>query len=241
MVSEPQVSRTIVAIAGLSFMAACSAVEVDPFAVPVDRLSETQRDKVGHVLADVAAVVPLPAEEVKSSLGIYGFLLDEMPFTGGVVRELGRGKWDIFRDPKNPERDVFFVIDPEGYRLRFELALREETRRVYVTKGSFLMGLLPALEGSTVIVMRMEPGGAAIRTDAVVYVRVETPFYRELAKGFRGLVEQKVRDRAGYFIRAARWVAEEAAARPEWLHAQVAGSNEVDQAVLEEFRNKFLR
>lgn len=233
--------RTLALSAGLSLMAACSAVEVDPFAVPVDRLSETRRPKVEHVLADVAAAVPLEAAEVKSSLEIYDFLLTEMPFTGGVVRELGRGNWDIFRDPKNPEREVFYVIDPDGFRLRFELVLQEETRRVYVTKGTFLMGLLPPLEGSTVIVMRMIPSGGVLRTDAVVYVRVETPFYRGLAKGFRGMVEDKVRDKAGYFIRAAKWVAEEARARPGWLHAQVSGSKEVDQAVLEEFRKKFLR
>jgi hypothetical protein len=222
-------------------MAACSAVEVDPFAVPVDRLSDTRRSKVEHVLADVAAVVPLEAEDVRSSLEIYGFLLDEMPFTGGVVRELGRGKWDIFRDPKEPDREVFYVIDPEGFRLRFEQVLREETRRVYVTRGTFLMGILPALEGSTVIVMRMAPKEGSLRTDAVVFVRVETPFYRGLAKGLRGLVESKVRERAGYFIRAAKWVAEEAASRPDWLHTQVAGSKEVDPGILEEFRSRFLR
>jgi hypothetical protein len=222
-------------------VAACSAVEVDPFAVPVDQLSDIQRRKVEHVLEDVAAVVPLPPEEVKSSLEVYDFLLDEMPFTGGVVRELGRGKWDIFRDPKKPEREVFYVIDPEGFRLRFELVREEETRRIYVTQGSFLMGLLPTLQGSTVIVMRMVPSSDGLRTDAVVYVRVETPFYQNLAKSFRPMVEEKVRDRAGYFIRAAKWVAEESRARPAWLHEQVAGSKEVDQAVLEEFRKKFLR
>ncbi len=222
-------------------MAACSAVEVDPFAVPVDRLSETQRSKVEHVLADVAVAVPLEPAEVKSTLEVYDFLLTEMPFTGGVVRELGRGKWEIFRDPGDPEPGAFVVVDPEGFRLRFELVRKEATRRIYVTQGSFLMGILPPLEGSTVIVMRMLPSGDALRTDAVVYVRVETPFYRELAKGFRPLVESKVRDRAGYFIRAAKWVAEEAVARPAWLHMQVDGSKEVDQAVLAEFRKRFLR
>jgi hypothetical protein len=35
-------------------------------------------------------------------------------------------------------------------------------------------------------------------------------------------------------------VAEEAASRPEWLVEQVDGSREVDQAVLAEFRKRFL-
>ncbi len=230
--------RTWALSAGLSLVAACSAVEVDPYVVPVDRLSEKQRKTVEHVLEDVAVAVPLEAEEVKSRLEIYHFLLDEMPFTGGVVRELGRGKWQIARDPGDPA--AFTVADPNGYRLRFELLLKEPERRFYATKGVFHMGMLPPLEGSTLIAMRMRPDGAGIRTDAMVYVRVETPFYAQLAKGLKGVVEDKVRDRSGVFIRAARWVAEEAASRPDWLVEQVDGSREVDQAVLAEFRKRFL-
>jgi hypothetical protein len=230
--------RTWALSAGLSLMAACSAVDVDPYVVPVDQLSESQKKKVEHVLADVAAVVPLEPSEVKSRLEIYDFLLDEMPFTGGIVRELGRGKWSITRDPK--DASAFTVVDPEGYRLRFELLRKEEKRRFYVTTGVFEMGLLPVLEGSTLIVMRMIPADGVIKTDAVVYVRVETPFYAQLAKGVRGLLEGKVRERAGFFIQAARWVAEESAQRPDWLVMQVDGSREVDQAVLQEFRKRFL-
>jgi len=231
--------RTWALSAGLSLMAGCAAIEVDPYVVPVDRLSESQRRRVEHVLADVAAVVPLEAAEVKSRLEIYDFLLDEMPFTGGVVRELGRGKWQIARDPADPA--AFTVADPQGYRLRFELLLKEPTRRFYLTKGVFHMGILPPLEGSTLVVIRMAQDGPVIRTDAMVYVRVETPFYAQLAKGLRGTVEEKVRDRSGVFIRSARWVAEEAASRPAWLVEQVDGSHEVDQAVLAEFRKRFLR
>jgi hypothetical protein len=220
-------------------VAGCSSLTVERLGFPIEELPEDQRRKVEHVLEDVAAAVPLEAEEVQSSLEIYDFLLDEMPFTGGVVRELGRGKWLISRDAG----DVggFTVADPAGYRLRFELVRKEPTRRVYVTAGIFHMGILPPLEGSTVIVMRMIPAGPLVRTDATVYVRVETPFYAGLAKGLRGVVEDKVRERSAVFIRAARWVAEEAARRPDWLVMQVDGSDKVDQAVLAEFRKRFLR
>ena len=232
--------RTWALSAGLSLVVAgCGAIEVDPYVVPVDQLSESQKKKVDHVLEDVAAVVSLEPAEVKSRLEIYDFLLDEMPFTGGIVRELGRGKWQITRDPKDPA--AFTVVDPEGYRLRFDLVRKEKTRRFYVTKGIFHMGILPPLEGSTLIVMRMVPSGAVIKTDAVVYVRVETPLYAQLAKGARSLLEDRVRERSEFFIKAARWVAEEAASRPDWLVMQVDGSREVDQEVLQEFRKRFLR
>jgi len=231
--------RTLALSAGLSLLAACSAIEVDPFVVPVGELSENQRRKVEHILEDVAAVVPLEVEEVKSRPEIYDFLLDEMPFTGGVVRELGRGKWAIARDPKDPA--AFTVADPDGYRIHFELLRKEPTRRIYVTQGVFQMGILPSLEGSSLIVLRTTTVDGVIHTDAMIYVRVETPFYAGLAKGMRGMVEDKVRERSSIFIRSARWVAEEAASRPDWLVMQVDGSSEVDQAVLAEFRKRFLR
>jgi hypothetical protein len=213
---------------------------VDPHAVPLERIPERERSRVEHVLADVAAVVPLEASDVKSRLDVYDFLLDEMPFTGGVVRELNQGKWDIFRDPEKPDPKVFYVIDPEGIRLRFELVLKEETRRVYVSKGVFQMGLFGTLTGSTVVVLRTVPRDGTVRTDAVVYVRVENATASSLAKGFRAILEEKVRDKSGYFIRAAKWVAEETARRPEWIHLQVNGSRHVDAAVLEEYRKRFV-
>ncbi len=239
--------RTWAARAGLSvgaavgavLVAGCAAIEVDPYVVPLDQLSENQRALVEHVLADVAAVVPLEAAEVKSRLEIYDFLLDEMPFTGGVVRELGRGKWEISRDEKDPAS--FNIVDPEGFKMHFDLVRREPQRRFYVTQGVFQMSILPPLEGSTLIILRMVPEPGGLHTDAMVYVRVETPIYNQLAKGVRSLLEDKVKERAGFFIKAARWVAEEAASRPAWLVEQVDGSREVDQAVLQEFRKRFLR
>jgi hypothetical protein len=231
--------RTWVLSAGLSWVAGCAAPGADSSVVPVGRISELQRKEVDHVLEDVAAVVPIESAEVKSRLEVYDFLLDEMPFTGGIVRELGRGKWEIERDPKHPA--AFLVVDPQGFRIRFDLILKEPHRRFYLTRGVFQMGLLPPLEGSTLIVMRVLPSGTGIKADATVYVRVETPFYAQLAKGVRSLLEDKVRERSGYFIQAARWVAEEAAQRPGWLVNQVDGSRQVDQAVLEEFRKRFLR
>lgn len=221
-------------------LAACSAIPIDPYSFPLERLSEAHRAKVEAILSDVAAVVPLEGGRVRSRPEIYDFLLDEMPFTGGVVRARGRGDWKIFRDPERPGSDVFHVRDAEGMTLRFELVCREPVRRLYVSDGVFPMGILPALRGSTLVVMRTVPEEGGIWTDAIVYVRVETPFYSGLAKGLRGVVEDKVREKSGYFIRAARWVAEEAAARPADLCRELAGSAEVDAATLEEFRRRFV-
>lgn len=231
--------RTWAASVGLSLAAACAAVPVDPYEVPLDALSEKAREEVRDILSDVAAKVELDAADVKSRPEIYDFLLTEMPFTGGVVREMRRDPWEIFRDPEKPTKNVFFVLDPEGIRLRFELVHRDATRRFYVTRGTFDVGLLGTFSGRTVIIVRTVPEGDVVRTDAIVYVRVDTA--SNLAKGFKELVAQKVRDRAGYFIKAARWVAEETARRPDWLYMQVRGSPQVDAEVLEEFRRRFVR
>lgn len=234
--------RTLALSVGLSWVAAgCSAVPVEQEGfLPFDTLPEEQRTEVRSILSDAAAVVELETQEVKSRLDVYEFLLSEMPFTGGVVRELGRGVWEIYRHPKEPRPEVFYISDPDGIWLRFELIHRAERRRVYISRGFFEMGLLPRLEGRTVIDMRMEPREGTVVTGATVYVKVETPFYAGAAKSFRGLLERKVREKSGAFIRAAKWVAEEAARRPDWLYTQVRGSKEVDADVLEAFRRQYL-
>ena len=125
--------RTWALSAGLSLLsAACSAVPVDPYEVPVGKLSGKARTDVEAILADVAAKVELETEAVKSRREIYDFLLTEMPFTAGILRELNRGKWDIHRDPDKPVPSVFYVVDPGHMRLRFELVHQDDSRRFYV-------------------------------------------------------------------------------------------------------------
>jgi len=233
--------RTWALSAGVSLLAAgCSAVAIDPYEIPVVRLSGKSRDDVEAILADVAAKVELETDDVRSRPDIYDFLLTEMPFTAGILRELNRGKWDIRRDPEKPDPNVFTVIEPGSMRLRFELVLKDETRRFYVCHGRYAMGLFPDLEGRTLVVVRAVPAEGVVRTNAMVYVRIDTPFYATMAKGMRSLVENVVRDKSAIFIRAARWVAEEAARRPEWLYTQVKESAQVDQAILEDFHRRFL-
>jgi hypothetical protein len=233
--------RTWALSAGLSLMsAACSAVPIDPFEVPVGKLSGKPRADVVAILADVAAKVELEANEVQSRPEIYEYLLTEMPFTAGILRELNRGKWDIHRDAEKPDKAVFYVAEPGSMRLRFELVLKDETRRFYVCHGRYAMGLFPDLEGRTLVVLRTVPEGVVLRVDAMVYVRVDTPFYAAMAKGLRSMVENVVRDKSAIFIRAARWVAEEAARRPEWLYTQVKESAQVDPEILEDFHRRFL-
>jgi hypothetical protein len=227
--------RTGIAVLGV-VMAGC-AVEVDPLSLPLGRLDAEGRATAERVLADVAAVVPLEGSTVRSRLEVYDFLLDEMPFTGAVVKALGKGNWTIFADA---EAGAFHVHDPGGYRLRFLRLLKEPTRRLYATTGDFDMGILPALRGSTLILMRHEAVEGGVATRAVVHVRVDTPFYAGLAKGVRPMLEAKVRERAGGFIQAARWVSEEAAQRPRELLEAVVGKPGVDPVLLESFSRKIL-
>lgn len=227
-------------VLGIGALAGCASVKVDSTELPLEEFPPAARARVDEVLSDLAVVVPIEATEVKSRPEVYDFLLSEMPFTGGVVRELGRGDWDIFRDRKNPDKNVFYVIDPEGFQLRFELIHGDATRRYYLSRGVFQVGFLAQLKGQTLVVMTAAPRGDYIRTEAKVYVRVEGGLWAGLAKGSRDMLADKVREKTSYFIKASKWVAEEVASRPEWLYNQLHGSKHVDAGVLEEFRRKFL-
>ena len=231
--------RTLGIFVGLS-LGACSAIPVEPEIVPSDLLSEKQRSEVEDIVSDIVAVVELETREVRSRPEIYDFLLTEMVFTAGVVRAMGQGDWKIARDPERPDPNVFWVDDPAGMRLRFELLGRREGTRYYLTHGRFSMGLLPSVEGRTIIVMTVEQAGEVLRTSATVYVRVDSALYALLSTMARGYLSGVVRERSGFFIQAATWVAEESARAPGRLYDQLKNSKEVDQETLEEFRKRFL-
>ncbi|MBI4566740.1 MAG: hypothetical protein HY716_18850 [Planctomycetes bacterium] len=229
----------MVRLAWLSILTGCAAASSrpsGPFDIPRESLGE---DAVA-VLDEPSAVVDLPLTRVESRPDIYEFLLEELPFTAGVLRELGRATYRIRREARpegEPETIVF--DDGEGIEVRAELVLRERTRWIYVTDGRYDLGLFSVWSRGVVIVV-YEARDGALWTRARVYARLKGKVF-ELGALVLGLLESTIRSKALVFVDAAREVAELTAADPERLYRNVKGSREVDAGVLEEYRRRFLK
>ncbi len=210
--------------------------EGDPWAVPYALLSENQQERARKVMDAPTCMVELERTPVRSRPEVYVFLMDELPFTAGVLRELGESKYEISRDGKGG----YLFNDHAGLTLRAELLRRDEGRWVWYTHGAYSLGILGSAVGRSVIVVRTAEVEGVLQTEARVYAKVESKLLESAAKAMRGLVEGVIRDKSFVFIKAARTVAELTARDAGRLYTTVRGSPHVDADVLEEFRKRFV-
>lgn len=235
---------------GLSLLLLLAQKEEDPrFQIPWDQLSEKQKKKIRKVMDDVTVEVPVERTAVSSKMDVYDFLLEELPFTSDVVREMGKGKYEIFRDLKKPEKEseldawrhTYYLDDKDGLKLRAELIRKEEKRRIYYTYGSYDLDPLPPVWGRSVIIVTWEEKDGKLVTDGRVYAQIDSSFYKALSGMFKDTIEGVVKDKSLLFIVAARYVSELLAEDPKKLYNQVKDAKQVDQEVLEELRKRFMK
>lgn len=198
---------------------------------------------------DVTVAVPLETVAVATRPELYDFLLEELPFTADVCRELGRSKYEVFRDPRKPEKEeereawrrTYYMDDKDGLKVKVELVLAERCRRIYYTYGSYDLGILPAIWGRSVIFVLWEEKDGRLVTESKVFAQVDGSFYKAVSEVLKGTVREVLKEKSAVFVKSARWVSEAAAENPRKLHEQVFGAKGVDQNALEEFRRRFVK
>ncbi|MBI2930430.1 MAG: hypothetical protein HYY16_02160 [Planctomycetes bacterium] len=230
--------RWAVLLAGLTGCRGLAVPEEDdPYAVPYALLSEEQRRRVAQVMDDPTCEVEFEPALVRSRPDVYRFLMNELPFAAGVLRELGESKYEISRDG----RGVYRFDDHEGLTLRAELLRQEEQRWIWYTTGTYGLGLLGAVDGRSVVIVRCEERGSLLRTEARVYAKVDGVVLERAAKAAGTMLEGIIREKSSAFVKAARLVSEITARNAEELYTTVRGSAHVDAETLEEYRRRFVR
>ena len=196
------------------------------------RVRTERLEDVRAILENEPLEILIGRTPVRSRIDIYEYLLEELPFTAGVLRALGKTNYRIFRDDKAP--DTFFLDDGKGMKLAAELVYRGPGKWVYFVWGTY--SFVFVVRGSSVIVVTTHQKGGLLETEARVFIK----------KGFAvkavpGLVEKVVRQKAVIFVDAAKSVAEAVAADPDGVMRNVRGSPEVDEEKLSEFERRFLK
>jgi hypothetical protein len=221
----------------------------DPYEIPWGMLSTKQAEKVHKVLDEPTAIVNLERTEVRSRLDVYEFLLDELPFTAGVLRELKESKYLISRpvidaqatdEERKAWRRTYLFDDQDGLRLQAEMVFRDARRSIYYTYGRYDLGLVQVWGRSVIVVVYQDESGA-LMTEARVYTQVEGKSVAAAARILAGALENAVKRKGFAFIKVAQKVAELTASNARVLYDQVKGSTELDAAVTEEYRRRFVR
>jgi hypothetical protein len=218
----------------------------DPFAVPLERLAEEDAALARIVLERPTLSVDLGPTEVDSSLEVYEFCMDELPFTGRLAGLLSTARYDISRESQiTAERPVtermkrtFLVLDGAGMSVRMTRVFHEGGRWIYYSRGKYDGDLLDVYSRALIVVNAV-PEGGKLRTTARITMRVDEGLGAVAADLFGDSVRQVVRDKSALFIEAARTVTEAARRDPARVVRLAALDEAIDRRVLEAFRAKF--
>ena len=234
-------TRTLPFLIGLILCGCVSTLlNPDPRTIPLDRVRADRRDRIRKILESEPVEITIPRTEVKSSLEVYEFLMEELPFTSDVVRALGKGKYEIFRDKPHPgegprERKIrrhrYHLNDKRGMYLAADLVYTERGKWVYYLWG-YQKSPFGDIPGEAVVVVTASNVTGVLETEARVFVPI--------GKFTGGLVEDIIKKKASIFIEAAQTVTEAANEDPVALYEKIRDADGIDRQVLREFKTRFL-
>lgn len=221
--------------------------KADPYAIPFEKLPKADVKRVRAVMDHTDLTVDLDETEVASSLEVYDFCLAELTFTGQMVRVLGKGEYDIFREsdvtrkrPLTERMKRSFILDNhKGMTVKIVPVFREEGRWIFYTYGKYDMDLFSVRSRAVIVVTAKEEDGT-LTTQARIFMRFDEGLGSIAADLFEGSVRKIIRDESTLFIDAAKTVTEAARREPARLSRLAALDDSVDPEVLKRFMKKFL-
>lgn len=218
------------------------------FAIPLEKLSEEDAAAVRHVMEKVTLTVDLEPTDVESSLEVYEFCMEQLPFTGQLAGVLTKARYDISRESDvTKERPVtermkrtFLVLDGEGMSLKLTRVHHEGGRWVYVSRGRYDADLLEVYSRAVIVVEARQEEGR-LRTTARVHMRMDEGLGATLTELFSDSVREAVKKKSGVFIEAAQSVTEAVRKDPARVARLARLAERIDATVLDEFQRKFLK
>ena len=172
-----------------------------------------------------------------SSSETFNYLLDRMPFTVSVMRELGLSKYVITTRPDG----VMWCDDNDGVVGTFEPVYTTDTKRVFYGDGKFDAPLVGKIRGESVIVMdyvQDEPG--TIRNTVTIFLRVHS-FLAPIMKLAAPIVKGMVTRKSASMLGAATTLAARLSTDPKSVYDQICKSDSITEAELADFRKAFLK
>jgi hypothetical protein len=170
------------------------------------------------------------------------FLLDHLPLSAALGRRLSPSLEPYRVTERAP--GVWGVEEGDSIRGQTRLVAAAAGRRVYITQGEFRsLAQLVRFEGAMVITLRFweaeEAGQHFLRNEPHVYVRIENPFLRALAKLFSLIVQGIIERRVSRLAAAANAVSARLAQDPKGLYEEMGGWPEVSEKDREDYRHYF--
>jgi len=214
-------------------LAACAAnlaVPYSAFPVPEEAL------KVKEVLDHCTFRHTLKEKRFNSTGKVFNYMLDRMPLTTAIMRDLGLANYTVTTRPDG----VMMCDDNEGVVGTLEPVYTTPERRIIYGDGSFDAPVIGKMRGESVVVLdyvEEEPG--LISNTVTVYVRVHSflaPVMKLAAPAVRGMVSRK----SATLLNASMTLSERLWKEPDVVLNEIRDSEDISPAEMEGMRKEFV-
>jgi len=192
--------------------------------------------KVKKVLEKYTLTHTTSAKRFKSTSRTFNFLLDHMPLTTAIMRELGLEKYEITRR----DDGTMMSDDKDGVVGTFEPVFVSDKRRILYGDGMFSAGLLGDIRGESVVVIDYVEDDSEVKCETAVFVRVHgflAPFVRLASPIIRGMVSRK----SASMLTASMTLSEQLTTDPGRVYERICNSEQITPDDLRAFRKEFVR
>ena len=193
--------------------------------------------KVMNVLDHCTFKHTLKEKRFNSTSKVFNYLLDRMPLTTAMMRELGLANYTVSTRPDG----VMMCDDHEGVVGTLEPVYTTSEKRIIYGDGSFDAPVIGKMRGESVVVLdyvEEEPG--VICNTVTVYVRVHSflaPLMKLASPVVRGMVTRK----SAILLNASMTLSEQLTTDPGSVYERICNSEQITPDDLRAFRKEFVR
>ncbi len=208
--------------------------------IPFHKLDAQYKRKVEDVYYAPTVRLVKDPRQVACDVATFDWVLDRLPLAADLARAMELGDYGVVPNPD--EEGALDIDDREGALATIRITYQQEDIRVYLADGTLESRVLPAVDGTGVIVVVYGDAyeGEGIEAELSVFFRLKSNFLHLVTRAFKDTLARELDRRLLRLIDTAMSLAEAIAADPAAVFATLEGIEGVPEETLADYRARFL-
>jgi hypothetical protein len=216
--------RADLALAFVALLTVCPANAADefpPFLAGASEFPAEVRTEIISVWSDYTLTRVVEGRPARAPLEIYRLFVDHPEVTAAAARHLGLAKYRVRALGPNQ----FAAEDGEGAQGTYRVLLKDDRRRIILSRGRY-EGRILSVIGASLTILSFEPragegGVPAVSQRVESFVQIENPvaafFARLLLPFFSGYADRKLTETFNVTAEVSEWAVRNPSAFCAWL------------------------
>jgi len=224
-------------LAASCLLAFAGAARADAILIPYDGFpNPAEARKVKKVVDSYTFYRRIEQKRFNGTASAFNFLLDRMPMTAAMMREMGLEKYVI----SIREDGVMMCDDKEGVVGTLEPMYCAPNKRIFYGDGTFSTGVVGRIRGESVVVLEYAQEQPNVVCNTItVYIRVHS-FFSPLMRLASPIVRSMVSRKTTALLNASMKLSEQLVTDPEGVYREICDCRDITPEQLGEFRRIFI-